>query len=573
MTFKAMDVEPINAAQQSLVRIFSDEYAFQVPPYQRPYAWQDDQVNELLSDLDLALDDAVNSNEAVTYFLGSIVLIKKTGSPGAQVVDGQQRLTTLTILLAVLRDLSTGKSASKRHSYICEEGDPDKGTKDRFRLTPRKKDSEFFRSCVQNEGATETDRLSNAKSESQRLMARNTQIIRNSLSEWPSDKRDDLFAFLMQRCYLVVISVANVETAHKVFTVLNARGLDLTPTDILKADLLDRIDKTLEDKYAEAWEDMESSLGRERFVELFQHIRMIYQKEKPRERLEIGFPKYVKVFKTDPKSFMSEEFERFGATYHTILNPTESRERYGKEAARLLASLLRLDNSDWLPLALEFLSKPGLRKDVIEEFLGLLERQAYFMFVCRFDINSRIARYAKAATQIAKGMKPSDQKCSLNLSKQEQHDFLDELDGPIYQKARVRLPLLLRLDDAFSDGGAEFDHKLITVEHVMPQNPKNASDWIEFDTEEDRYNWTHCIGNLVLLTRAKNSQASNWDFDRKKEEYFSTKNGVSSFRITTKVLKEKKWNEATLLRRHYEAIEKLGDVWDLDYDNWYKAQE
>ena len=137
MSFQAMDIEPINASQQSLVRIFSDEFAFTIPPYQRPYAWGEEQVRELFTDISSALDEALSTKDPVTYFLGSIVLIKKPGSPNADVVDGQQRLTTLTILFAVLRDLSSGKTATKRHSYICEEGDADKGTKDRYRLDPR----------------------------------------------------------------------------------------------------------------------------------------------------------------------------------------------------------------------------------------------------------------------------------------------------------------------------------------------------------------------------------------------------------------------------------------------------
>ena len=137
MQFRPMDIEPINAAQQTLARIFSDDYAFTIPPYQRPYAWEETQARELFTDIETALDEALSTREPITYFLGSIVLIKKPGAPNAQIVDGQQRLTTLTILLAVLRDLSTGKNVRRRHAYICEEGDPDRGTKDRLKHSRR----------------------------------------------------------------------------------------------------------------------------------------------------------------------------------------------------------------------------------------------------------------------------------------------------------------------------------------------------------------------------------------------------------------------------------------------------
>jgi uncharacterized protein with ParB-like and HNH nuclease domain len=231
--FQPMEIEPINAAQQSLGKIFSDDYAFTIPPYQRPYAWEETQARELLDDIEAALGDALSTKDSITYFLGSIVLIKKPGAPNARVVDGQQRLTTLTILLAVLRDLSSGNIASKRHAYICEEGDPDRGTSDRFRLLPRDKDAAFFRSHIQEERATETLRESDAGSESQKNMMTNALFFRKALTKWSPSDRDNLVAFIVQRCYLVVISVTNVESAHRVFTVLNARGLDLTPADIL----------------------------------------------------------------------------------------------------------------------------------------------------------------------------------------------------------------------------------------------------------------------------------------------------------------------------------------------------
>jgi hypothetical protein len=71
-----------------------------------------------------------------------------------------------------------------------------------------------------------------------------------------------------------------------------------------------------------------------------------------------------------------------------------------------------------------------------------------------------------------------------------------------------------------------------------------------------------------LLTRAKNSQASNWDFDRKRSEYFSSTAGVSSFKITTMVIKEKAWDLATLEKHHKAALERLAEIWDLDLEGW-----
>src|SRR5437867_3357636 len=99
------DQNPIEAHERKIGEIFSDAYAFEIPPYQRPYAWGEDETRELLDDLIEAMDNKGVSGGV--YFLGSIVLIKLPSDAQSKVVDGQQRLTTLTILLSVLRDLTT----------------------------------------------------------------------------------------------------------------------------------------------------------------------------------------------------------------------------------------------------------------------------------------------------------------------------------------------------------------------------------------------------------------------------------------------------------------------------------
>lgn len=88
----------LTAKEQSLSKVFSDDYVFTIPGYQRPYAWGTEQAQELLDDLVTALDAApAQLSESAPYFLGSIVLIKPETAPDATVVDGQQRLACLPL--------------------------------------------------------------------------------------------------------------------------------------------------------------------------------------------------------------------------------------------------------------------------------------------------------------------------------------------------------------------------------------------------------------------------------------------------------------------------------------------
>ncbi|MCA0401980.1 MAG: DUF262 domain-containing HNH endonuclease family protein [Proteobacteria bacterium] len=560
MQFEPMELEPIKAGQERLSRVFSDEFAFAIPTYQRPYAWEIEQAEALLDDILAALKDAVETKEPVTYFLGSIVLIKQPGSPEAKVVDGQQRLTTLTMLLSVLRDLSSLEVGIKRHGYICEEGDPDKGTKSRYRLTLRKRDEEFFRVTVQNKGATNTLPGTKGLTDSRLRIVENATLFHNRAKAMTPEYRDRLVAFLLQRCYLVVIAVANVDMAHRVFTVLNARGLDLTPADILKADLLDRVAAADEKDYSDSWEAIEEQLGRERFAELFQHIRMIYQRDKPRERLEVGFKRFVTDF-ADHVKFMKDLLQPLGATLAMLLSPPAFATLHGDEATKRLRYLTKLDNNDWLPVALKFFAHAKPSPDDAALFMQRLETLAYFLFVTRANINERIRRYANVLTDLVGGDWKGK---SIELSKEDKAAFRADLDGPLYEVTRVRLPLLLRLDAELSSGGATYSHDMVSVEHVLPQTPNAASQWLQdFPDEAIRNSWTHKLANLVLLTLRKNTQASNWDFSVKKDRYFSGSGGVSPFVITTQVLGEKAWTPAVLEARQKALLTKLHATWDI----------
>ena len=104
---------------------------------------------------------------------------------------------------------------------------------------------------------------------------------------------------------------------------------------------------------------------------------------------------------------------------------------------------------------------------------------------------------------------------------------------------------------------------MITVEHVLPQNPKSDSEWVTDFSDEERAAWTHKLANLVLLSRAKNSEAQRFDFDEKKRRYFTGPNGVATFALTTQVLGYPAWTPAALETRQQSLMKYLCDEWQL----------
>jgi hypothetical protein len=152
----------------------------------------------------------------------------------------------------------------------------------------------------------------------------------------------------------------------------------------------------------------------------------------------------------------------------------------------------------------------------------------------------------------------------LQLTTAERDETLQKLNGDMYLLHHICRYILLRLDTHLSDGAATYDFDAITVEHVLPQRPASDSQWKKiFSTREMHTRYVHRLGNLVLLSRGKNSQAENYDFEQKKSKYFCTEGGISSFRLTTQVIRHKEWTPEIIEQRQLELIGHLKKLWRL----------
>ena len=557
----------ISGAEYPLAKIFSSDFDYAIPSYQRPYAWTEVQAGDLFSDL---YDFFVKEKDD-TYFLGSIVLIKDEGKPNAEVIDGQQRLTTLTILLAALASYFSGDLRSDFENYLREPGRASQGLMPKPRLTLRERDRKFFADYVQNLKFKELIALDPAQldNESQRNIRRNAELLLQKLDvsfKGATERLCEFGAFLVQRCFLVAVSTPSQQSAFRVFSVLNSRGLDLLPTDIIKSDIIGNIkspDK--QDDVTERWEELEVQTGRDGFAELFGHIRMIFAKEKARRTLLEEFREQVIKKYESPETLMSTVVEPFAEAYLIAKKCQYLSTTNAADVNALLKWLNRIENSDWLPSAIKFLATQGKNADYVLWFFRKLERLASFMHICGYDVNQRIERYASVLSELEGSHSLEAPLSALDLGPEEKSEMLQVLDGDIYlMTARRRNHLLLRLDAFLGDGAATYDNGLLTIEHVLPQTVDPASDWQALWPDEAlRKRWVHRLANLVPLTQKRNSKAQNYDFDTKKSAYFGGKHGVSSYVLTTQVLNSASWTPAIVSQRQLDLIDVLANRWDL----------
>ena len=315
-------------------------------------------------------------------------------------------------------------------------------------------------------------------------------------------------------------------SASRIFSVMNTRGLDLSPTDTLKAEIIDNIvGAEQQETYGSKWEDIEQELGRERFGTLFAHLRSIYAKAKQRRGLEEVFRQHV-FSRHPPMEFIDDVLDQYDDVYQRVLGVTSGgSEIVQQEIDDHLRHLRRLDNVDWIPPAMAFFHRNAHSSESLARFAKDLERLAYGLFIRRANINERINRYAEILRAVEQAGPTWEGEGPLQLRTEEKAEILRILGGPIYSLPRVPLPLLWRLNGLVTDPDTRVNIQAptISIEHVLPQSPTECSQWRKWFSDDQREYWTHRLANLVLLSFRKNTRASNWEFDRKKSEYFSAR--------------------------------------------------
>ncbi len=555
----------LTAHEQPLSKVFSSDYNFRIPSYQRSYRWGTDEALQLLDDLTETLE---RGDDSEPYFLGSLVLVEEGGTR-FDVIDGQQRLTTLTILFAVVRDLLAGGEFSRDlAAVVMEPGSRLNAIPARPRLTLREQDSGYFRKYVQEPGnIADLIVLSDAtaSSEPQRAIRDNAAAFHMKLRSWSVAALESLATLASTRTYLVVVSTPNLDSAYRIFSVMNARGLDLTPADIFKSRVVGALPE--DSGYDRKWENAEESLGSTEFTELFRDLRTVVSGERARRELLVEFPRQVLDDYLDNgrgPEFVDDLLLPYAKAYEGTIAKEFGPGAEWSAVNNWLKRFAMIDNNDWRPAALWAMVAHRDDPTFLAAFFKRLERLAASFLLQQAYATPRVARYI----DLLKELKSGDglDAPSFELSDDERERSLHALRGEVYKmQARRARYVLLRLDELLAnDPGATYNHAIISIEHVLPQNPKAGSTWLTGFTEEDRQELTHKLGNLLLLNHRKNSQANNYEFDVKKQRYFTTSTGSAVFALTTQVLQHDAWTPEIIRQRQAVLTEMLAKEWELN---------
>lgn len=562
------DDNKITGKEYPLLKIFSSDFEYHIPAYQRPYSWTIEETGVLFDDLASFFHSKEATND--NYFLGSVVLIKKETARYADVIDGQQRLTTLSILYAAMSDVFTDPELKAScEQKLQEKGDRTAGIKAHPRLFLREWDNQFFNQYIQNVRLDALEDIDPATldTEAKRNIQANCKLLRKRLRETFSsdDELLNFSIFLNTRCYLVSVSTPNQDSAFRVFSVMNSRGLDLLPTDIIKSETIGIIPAEKQADYTEAWEEMENRATREGFNEVFTHTRMIFAKERPKKNLLDEFRYFVSE-KNEPEVLIDSILKPYTEAFVQLRECRYTSTHDADKINDYLYWLNKTNNYDWMPPAIKFFAEHSNDSAYILWFVRKLERLASYLLATSQDVNKRMDRYKWILVEME--ARPShslsDPLRNIELTEWEKQQFLNALNGEIYLMPSLRRNYIIqRLDSFKTDGGAKYDTKVFTIEHVLPQNPASDSEWMRLwpDSEQRTY-WLNRIANLVPLTRNRNSSAQNYDFSLKKVKYFKT-NGVSVYNLTTEVNSTDLWTPEVVACRQQTLLETCREKWGL----------
>lgn len=529
----------MHAEEKKLEDIFADSVKYRIPDYQRPYSWEEKQATQLYEDIYEAF-----STRAKEYFIGSLILIKRDDGD-FDVVDGQQRLTTLTILFSSIMNRleETGQKEYVKKKIVHfnpmtkENGD--------CRLSVRHSDANLYRKSIIEWADISAFDLS----EPQEKMVGNRNLFAQKLSEMSLDEVVKFEQYIEKKVQVVWVHTENFPSAFRLFNVLNARGLPLSNSDLIKSSLLSKVKNEHErHEVSEHWESIEEKIGISNLDDFFGHLRTSMLGNKQVKSLQEEFVSIIENSKQNASEIVSDLLKSAGV-YKRIVEGGFSE----SESAVFFRSLQRVYYAEWVPALLCYLrSSPKILSE--SEFISHLEKITYQNWIRGLGRTKRSQVYYDIITSINK-CESRENQLAIFSKHSNNEELAAFIEGDVYTRPYAKA-VLLRIEDALQDDSVSKTYSgIVSVEHVLPQTPKDEY-WSDRFAQDECRGIVHKIGNLTLLSGRKNSFAQNYSFPKKKKVYLEKDRKVS-FDMTKEICSIEEWTKDIIKERQAKYVNLL----------------
>lgn len=571
----------IKCEKKVIREIFNMWYC--IPDYQRAYVWDTDQVRDLLDDT----ISAYRENKEAQYFLGSMVLKINEKSENNvsyteyELLDGQQRITTVFLILACMRDMLTDypqyQNSLAGFVYQAEDAILQQPERMRIIFNIRSDVRDFVNEHIKPLHGTCDSALLKDK-----MQAKDVNIsIRNMANamlvahEFLEENKSDIIGYLsyfLNKVLMIYVATEELQDAFQLFTVLNNRGVKLSSSDILKAENLKELSAADRTSWATRWEEMETYFG-EDFDKFLSHIRTILVKKKQTTTLLKEFDEFVysnQEYDRTQKKYLPrtpilrrgrDTFELLYSYYHTyqeVFDTDHSVVTGDYEITNYLKLMETGFGADyWIAPVLDYYRK--YRRLGFVAFLKVLDRKLSADWITAATPTVRMEN----VNAILREIEASQDSAALLQSKTftiNKSDFERVINGDIYGRSFAKY-LLLKLDLIYRGSSTPMIPQAIaSIEHILPRNPSADSQWVKDFSAAEREEWTNKLGNLVLISRRKNTSQGNRDYVEKKEKYFEK--NIEMFPNSIRIYQNyPEWKLFDLKKNHSDVVTELLNVY------------
>lgn len=543
---------------------------YRVPPYQRDYSWREQHWEDLWLDI---ID--LHGDPDQRHYMGAVVLQSVTDREFV-IIDGQQRFATLSLLaIAVVKRLTELVAAGQEAADNQERADIVRrtflGDKDPASLLYSSKmflnlnNDDFYQSYVlQLRDPPNPHRLT----DSQRLLWQAYQYFLGRLAEIDGLVADGkrLTGFLTdlvaRRLLFIQITVEDELSAYTVFETLNARGLELTSTDLLKNYLFSLIPSQHDLQHVQQqWNRIANLVGTERFPEFLRYFVNARQALVRSERLF----RHLKTQVRDGAEALTllHALEVDADIYAALRDPNHERWRASRELRHLVRVLRIFNVRQVLPLLLA-----AYHRFQPPDFTRVLRLCMVVTFrytvIGALNPNELEKLYNQAAVDVTSGAVRTPRQVFESLKEVYVPDekfkaaFAYKSINTTRRKRLVRYILYAFENELRGDRPLDFDDDGGTIEHVLPENA--GAEWVDAFPVEVQESYIHRLGNYVLLESNRNQALGNSTYAEKKPAY-----AASDYRLARGLTNER-WGPDELNRRQEALAERAAHLWRADFD-------
>ncbi len=561
-----MKANLLNTKTLTLREILGNGKKYDVPAYQRDYSWKDENWEELWLDIEQLM-----TNKSEVHYMGSIVLQNKTDKVFT-IIDGQQRFTTLSILLLacikIFIELNTNEDKQRvdiiRDTYLGNKDGVSLNYSSKLQLN--NKNNDFYQTyLIQLRDPLNTSKLN----DSNILMHKAYIYFFNMLKQNDVSKNGvALYKFVDEiigdKLIFIQITVDDEMAAYTVFETLNARGLELTATDLLKNYLFSLVKSDIDiDQLQKRWKEIAETVG---IKKLPQFIRYYLNSKQKLIRSERLFKEIRSLIKNQNEVFVFlDDLAKYADLYIALDDSENDLWKHSKDIAKLIEeiALYSAEQQKSMLMAAYFSFDTHEFIKVLRIIRAIIFR---YTVISSLNPNELEKHYNNAAVKITKGelKNASDVFKILQPIYQKDEDFrysfsTKRFDTQNSKQRKIIRYILTHIENQKYNKNLSVLDVNATIEHILPENA--GEEWfVEFERDEFE-SGVYQLGNLTLLEEKKNSKdASDALFEEKKKVY-----ATSQFRITQEIVSFETWRMNDIRNRQKNFADIACSIWKADY--------